>query len=173
MRADESTPEAVRGLQKRVEGSRHDVAIGLTDGRDRDAAVLADDLDVDALPGAPVGLQVPCDRRVPQRVPDDPHVPIVGRQAHLLDHRVPARADGRDRLVVVLDYRLLSDAKPLPAPHVGEQPRRDWNRGLFLARLFLVVRLALEYAAIEIDIAATDGRDHRRTADIAMPATGV
>ena len=54
--------------QQIIEGSRHDVPVGLPDGGDRDPAILADGLDVDGPAGPAIRGQVPGDGGVPQVV---------------------------------------------------------------------------------------------------------
>lgn len=76
-----STPNLVRGLEQSVEGSRHDVAVGLADRRHRDAAVETDLLDIDAL------VEIPCDRRVAHGVADDLLLLVLGREACQFNHR--------------------------------------------------------------------------------------
>jgi hypothetical protein len=55
----------VGGIKDTIEGSGHDMAIGLADRCDGDAAILADRFDIDRLAGAPIRRQVPRDSRMP------------------------------------------------------------------------------------------------------------
>src|ERR1700730_13179592 len=111
----------VVSVEDRIEGSGHDVAIGLADRCDGYAAILADRLNIDGLAGAAVGLQIPGDCGVPQGMPDNLLSRVACCKSRLLDNRFPAIPTAGDRLAVKLNDRMLADAEALPAAHVREQ----------------------------------------------------
>src|ERR1700716_2237780 len=100
------------------------MAVNLADGGRRYPAIEADDLDINRLAGAAVGLQIPRDRGVPEGMPDNPLHRVVCRKFRLLDNRFQAIPNAVRRSTVKFSDRMLVDAKPLPAAPMRQEARR-------------------------------------------------
>jgi hypothetical protein len=97
----------VGGVKDGIEGSGHDVAISLADRSDRYTAVLGNSFDIDGL------SQIPTDCAMPQCVPDDLLLRIVGRKPGRVDEGIPPGPNTADRLAVKLNHRISADAEPV------------------------------------------------------------
>jgi hypothetical protein len=83
---------------------------------------------------------------------------VICGKTGFLNQTLPTIMDSADALAHELDNRVMRNAEPVPTPHVSQQSGRQWYRWLLFASRLFVVRLALEDAAVKVDIAAIDRR---------------